>query len=121
MPTLRVRISTLLLPGLFDMHTHINRWSAMYSIAAGVTNIRDMGNSNRELQEMIREVNAGDIISPRILAAGLIEGVSEYSSYDGILIETLEQAKHAIDWYKGNGYPPVSGKLSPPFLKRIIR
>ena len=109
----------VLLPGLFDMHTHINRWSAMYSIAAGVTNIRDMGNSNRELQEMIREVNAGDIISPRILAAGLIEGVSEYSSYDGILIETLEQAKHAIDWYKGNGYRHI--KLYNSFPKEMVQ
>ncbi len=109
----------VLLPGLFDMHTHINRWSAMYSIAAGVTNIRDMGNSNRELQEMINEVNAGDIISPRIMAAGLIEGVSEYSTYDGILIETLEQAKHAIDWYKGNGYRHI--KLYNSFPKEMVQ
>jgi len=109
----------VLLPGLFDMHTHINRWSAMYSIAAGVTNIRDMGNSNRELQEMINEVNAGDIISPRIMAAGLIEGLSEYSSYDGILIETLEQAKHAIDWYKSNGYRHI--KLYNSFPKEMVQ
>ncbi len=109
----------LLMPGLFDMHTHINRWSALYSMTSGVTSIRDMGNSNRELQEMITEVNAGEIISPRIIAAGFIEGKSEYSSYDGILIETLDQAKRAIDWYKSNGYRHI--KIYNSFPKEIVQ
>ena len=109
----------LVLPGLFDMHTHINRWSALYSMTAGVTSIRDMGNSNRELQEMITEVNAGEIIAPRIIPAGFIEGKSDYSSYDGILIETLDQAKRAIDWYKSNGYRHI--KIYNSFPKEMVQ
>ena len=109
----------MVLPGLFDMHTHINRWSALYSMTSGVTSIRDLGNSNRELQEMITEVSAGEIISPRIIPAGFIEGKSEYSSYDGILIETLDQAKKAIDWYKANGYRHI--KIYNSFPKEIVK
>lgn len=109
----------LVLPGLFDMHTHINRWSALYSMSAGVTSVRDMGNSNRELQEMISEVNAGEIIAPRIIPAGFIEGKSDYSSYDGILIETLDQAKRAIDWYKSNGYRHI--KIYNSFPKEMVQ
>ncbi len=46
----------VLLPGLFDMHAHINRWSAAYHLTAGVTSVRDLGNSNVELQEMMDAV-----------------------------------------------------------------
>lgn len=109
----------VLLPGLFDMHTHINRWSALFSMATGVTSVRDMGNSNRELQTMISEVNSGDLISPRIIAAGFIEGKSDYASNDGILIETLEQAQKAVDWYKSNGYRHI--KLYNSFPKEIVQ
>ena len=43
----------VMLPGLFDMHTHISRWSASYHLTAGVTSVRDLGNANVELQKMI--------------------------------------------------------------------
>ena len=52
----------VLLPGLFDMHAHVNRWSAAYHLAAGVTSVRDLGNANAELQAMIDEADDGQLL-----------------------------------------------------------
>lgn len=95
----------VMLPGLFDMHTHISRWSASYHLTAGVTTVRDLGNANVELQKMIDETADGSLMSPRVIPAGFIEGESAYSAHDGILIADLNDVRHAIDWYSLRGYP----------------
>jgi hypothetical protein len=95
----------ILLPGLFDMHAHLNRWSAAYNLAAGVTTVRDLGNSNRDLLALTREVEEGRLLGPNVIRAGLIEGRGPFATSDGVQIETLEEAKAAVDWYAGNGYP----------------
>ena len=95
----------VMLPGLFDMHTHISRWSASYHLTAGVTSVRDLGNANVELQKMIDETAEGSLMSPRMIPAGFIEGESAYSAHDGILIADLNDVRHAIDWYSLRGYP----------------
>ena len=108
-----------LLPGLFDMHTHINKWSGLYHLSAGVTTVRDMGNSNTEVQEIINQSANNQLLFPHIIPAGFIEGKSEYSSSDGIMIENLAQAKKAIDWYVEHGYPHL--KIYSSFPKDLVK
>jgi hypothetical protein len=108
-----------LLPGLFDMHTHINKWSGLYHLSAGVTTVRDMGNSNIEVQEIIDQSAKNQLLFPHIIPAGFIEGKSEYSSYDGIMIENLEQAKEAVDWYAEHGYSHL--KIYSSFPKELVQ
>ncbi len=108
-----------LLPGLFDMHTHINKWSGLYHLSAGVTTVRDMGNSNTEVQEIIRDSRNDRLLFPHIIPAGFIEGKSEYASSDGIMIETLEQAKEAVDWYAEHGYRHI--KIYSSFPKEFVK
>ena len=43
----------VLLPGLFDMHAHASFWDGGLHIAAGITTVRDMGNDNETLQQLI--------------------------------------------------------------------
>ena len=108
-----------LLPGLFDMHTHINKWSGLYHLSAGVTTVRDMGNSNVEVQEIIGDSTNNQLLFPHIIPAGFIEGKSEYSSSDGIMIENLAQAKESIDWYFEHGYRHI--KIYSSFPKDLVR
>ena len=108
----------VMLPGLFDMHTHISRWSAMYHLTAGVTSVRDLGNSNVELQKMIDETADGDLMSPRLIPAGFIEGESAFSAHDGILISDSSDSKRAIDWYAMRGYPQL--KIYNSFPRELI-
>jgi imidazolonepropionase-like amidohydrolase len=97
----------VLLPGLFDMHGHVGRWEGGLNLAAGVTTVRDMGNDNATLQQIMGQVAAGELLSPSVVPAGFIEGESPMSARNGFVVKDLEGAKKAIDWYAEHGYPQV--------------
>ncbi len=109
----------VLLPGLFDMHSHLSRWDGGLHIAAGVTTARDMANDNAGLQEMISEGDAGTLLFPRVVPAGFIEGESQYAARGGFVIKDLQGAKDAVDWYAHHGYPQI--KIYNSFPKDILR
>lgn len=109
----------VLLPGLFDMHGHVGRWDGGLNIAAGVTTVRDLGNDNATLQQIIAAEKAGALLSPRIVAAGFLEGESPMSARNGFVVKTLDEAKKAVDWYAANGYVQV--KIYNSFPKEILR
>jgi imidazolonepropionase-like amidohydrolase len=79
-----------LIPGLWDMHAHINDpelWPAHVTpaefeavfpvlIANGVTGVRDMGGGLEELQQWKERIRLGQLLGPRIVAAGpIVDGV----------------------------------------------
>jgi hypothetical protein len=109
----------VLLPGLFDMHGHVGRWEGGLNIAAGVTSVRDMGNDNAQLQQIMDETAAGTLLSPQVVPAGFLEGESPYSANLGFVVKTLPQAKNAIDWYAEHGYPQL--KIYNSFPKAILK
>ena len=108
----------VLLPGLFDMHTHLSRWDGGLHVAAGITSARDMANDNTSLQQMISEERSGTLMMPRIVPAGFIEGESKYAARGGFVIKDLQGAKNAIDWYAERGYPQI--KVYNSFPKEIL-
>jgi hypothetical protein len=108
----------LLLPGLFDMHAHFSAWDGGLHMAAGITTIRDMGNDNTTLQQLIADGNEGRLLSPHIVPAGFIEGESPMSARNGFVIKNLDEAKHAIDWYHERNYPQI--KIYNSFPKAIL-
>ena len=95
----------VLLPGLFDMHDHETSWNAVQQIAGGVTTGRDLGNDNAVLAELSRHFDRGEMVGPRIVPAGFIEGQSDFSARIGFVASDLESVKKAIDWYAQHGYP----------------
>ncbi|MEJ7745377.1 MAG: amidohydrolase family protein [Luteimonas sp.] len=109
----------VLLPGLFDMHGHVGRWDGGLQLGAGVTTVRDMGNDNATLQQVMAQEKAGTLLMPSIVAAGFLEGESPMSARNGFVIKDLDGAKKAIDWYAGHGYPQI--KIYNSFPKEILR
>lgn len=109
----------VLLPGLFDMHGHLGRWDGGLNIATGVTTVRDMGNDNATLQQIMAEEKAGTLLATRIVPAGFIEGESKMSARNGFVIKNLDEAKKAVDWYAEHGYPQV--KIYNSFPKELLR
>ena len=97
----------VLMPALFDMHAHETTWNLLLQIAGGVTTSRDMGNVNERLQEIISEVDAGEIVGPRIIPCGFIEGDSPYSASGGFRVKDLQGARDAVDWYAEHGYHQI--------------
>lgn len=109
----------VLLPGLFDMHAHFGPWDGGLHLAAGITTIRDMGNDNTTLQQLMAQLSEGKLLGPSVVPAGFIEGESKMSARNGFVIKNLDEAKKAVDWYADHGYPQV--KIYNSFPKDILR
>jgi len=109
----------VMLPGLFDMHGHIGRWEGGLNLATGVTTVRDLGNDNPTVQQIIDETAAGTVFGPQIVPTGFLEGESPYSARNGFVISTLDQAKRAVDWYAAHGYPQI--KIYNSFPREHLR
>jgi len=108
----------VLLPGLFDMHQHIGYWDGGLDLAAGITTIRELGNDNETILQIMAQEQAGTLLAPRIVPTGFIEGESPNASRSGFVIKNLDEAKKAIDWYHQHGYPQI--KIYNSFPKDII-
>ncbi len=108
----------VLLPGLFDMHVHVSFWDGGLNIATGITSVRDMGNDNPTLLELMKQEQAGALLMPRVTAAGFIEGESPHASRSGFVVKNLDDAKKAVDWYHDNGFPQI--KIYNSFPKEIL-
>lgn len=109
----------VLLPGLFDMHAHFGPWDGGLHLAAGITTIRDMGNDNATLQQLMVQLKENRLLGPDVVPAGFIEGESKMSARNGFVIKNLEEAKKAVDWYADHGYPQI--KIYNSFPKEVLR
>jgi hypothetical protein len=96
-----------LLPGLWDMHSHLDADSAYLNIAAGVTTIRDMGNPIEDLARLRSQIEAGTQIGPRIVRAGFIDGPGPFEGPIKVLVATPEEAKQRVDHYAELGYVQI--------------
>jgi hypothetical protein len=110
-----------LLPGLFDMHAHEDAWNSILQIAGGVTTSRDMGNDNAYLAQLRADIASGTAIGPHIEPAGYIEGESPYASRGGFVVNSVEEAKNAVDWYAERGYRQVKlyNSIKPEWAEPI--
>jgi Amidohydrolase family len=96
-----------LTPGLFDMHGHTSAWDGPLQLAGGVTTLRDMGNDNTNLNDVITRIDTGQGIGPHIVPTGFIEGASPFSANLGFVVKDVQEAKNAIDWYAQHGYRQI--------------
>ncbi|ODT86761.1 amidohydrolase family protein [Phenylobacterium sp. SCN 70-31] len=94
----------VLMPGLHDMHAHSSFSSNLFNLAAGVTAVRDQGNDNDALLEMMEGLRTGRLIGPRIVRNGFLEGRSPFSARNGRIADSLPQALDHVRWYADHGY-----------------
>jgi imidazolonepropionase-like amidohydrolase len=100
-----------LIPGLIDMHVHTS-WDPSFVrpmlLANGVTSVREMFAKDRRAIQLRRaELAHGEILGPRILAAGqIIDG--EGGPWPGsVIVANAEQARQAVDAEKRDGFDYV--------------
>jgi hypothetical protein len=99
--------SAYLIPGLWDMHTHLSLEDGLLQIAAGVTTVRDLGNDAARLEEIQKAFNSGEVIGPHSYRSGFIDQRSPYSAPTGALANTLDEALNMIEEYASAGYPQI--------------
>ncbi|AFU67688.1 metal-dependent hydolase [Psychroflexus torquis ATCC 700755] len=113
-----------LVAGMYEMHAHAGDEGALLNVLAGVTSFRDMGNDNAVLEDLIKKINSGVLAGPRIHRLGFIEGKSDYSANNGILVSSQEEALAAVDSYHDMGfygiklYNSMNGDWAPAIVEK---
>jgi imidazolonepropionase-like amidohydrolase len=92
------------MPGLWDMHTHVGDVDGLLNIAAGITSIRDLGNDSDTVIKFKQNVESGRWIGPRVTLAGLVDGPGPFQGPTNLLVDNEADAKKAIDFLVGRGY-----------------
>lgn len=111
------------MPGLHDMHAHVSLESALLYLAAGVTSVRDMGNDNAFLPDLVHRIAASEVAGPRIIANGFLEGRSPYSARLGIVADSEAAALDAVRWYAARGHWQIKiyNSMNPAWVPAITR
>jgi imidazolonepropionase-like amidohydrolase len=107
-----------LLPGLFDMHAHLQPSAGLPYLASGVTTVRDLGNQMSRLVGMKKSWDSDQEIGPRVLMAGPLGG----GSGKGERVTTDEEARTAIDRYRKADYVQIKvlGDLKPNLVANVV-
>jgi imidazolonepropionase-like amidohydrolase len=110
-----------LIPGLWDMHGHLSKDDGLLNMAAGVTNVRDVGNSHDNIMEIERLFNTNQVIGNRVFRAGFFDQMSEFSA--GLSVKSLAEAHEKIDWFADNGYIQIKlySSIDPTWVEPIAK
>ena len=82
----------MLLPGLWNMHMHTFAEFGPRLLAEGVTTIRDPGNNPEYISKTQAQFESGELVGPRVIIAGLMDGTGKYTAPIGTTTATPEQA-----------------------------
>jgi len=110
-----------LMPGLWDVHQHFGNVDGVFDLIAGVTSARDMANDNLPLLARVKRFDAGTELGPRVVLAGIIEGVGPLAGPTDVRVDTPEKAHAAVDWYADRGYAQVKiySSFSPALVAMV--
>lgn len=113
-----------LLPGLWEMHTHLRQpeWLPA-SMAAGIIALRDMGNNFSYIQTLAGITNARRTCWPHIFRAGWIDARGNWPfQYSGMQANTRAEAIHWVKTYQQAGFDQIKiwENPSPEVIRTII-
>jgi len=111
-----------LLPGLWDMHAHVQPSYGILNVASGVTSVRDMANDTDLLARLRKQWESGETIGPRIFMAGFIDGRGPYQGPSKVFADTEDEARAAVDRYASLGYQQIKvySSLKPELVAPIV-
>jgi imidazolonepropionase-like amidohydrolase len=119
-PTVDVSGKTIV-PGLWDMHTHVTQveWAPVY-LAAGVTTVRDMGNEFEFVTALRDAIDAGRVLGPKLLAAGLVDGGGP-NAFGVIYAASSEEARQVVAKYHDAGFQQIKiySLVTPPVVEAL--
>ncbi|MEE4329247.1 MAG: hypothetical protein V2J10_00150, partial [Wenzhouxiangella sp.] len=111
-----------LVAGMYEMHGHLGQGNALLNIAAGVTSVRDMGNENAVLEDLMNRINDGTIAGPRITRSCFIEGKSDFSAATGELVSSLEEGLQMVRWCASRDFHQVKfyNSMRPDWAETLV-
>lgn len=114
-----------LVPGMYEMHGHLTQAQALLNVITGVTSVRDMGNDNAVLSDLIAKFDNSRLIGPRVTRSGFIEGASPFNSPLGILVTSEQEAVAAVKAY-GSGeigdfwQVKIYNSMNPSWIPAVV-
>jgi imidazolonepropionase-like amidohydrolase len=111
-----------LMPGLWDMHVHLATLDGLMHLAAGVTTVRDLANDTDFLLSLKRRFDGGEVLGPRVLMAGVLDGRGPYAGPTKALVSTKEEAVQWVDRYAKLGYVQIKiySSVDPALVPAIV-
>ncbi len=108
-----------LIPGLWDMHGHLSLSHGVLNIAAGIVNVRDIGNEHENIMDVSEQFNSGAVIGPNVFRAGFMDRAGPYAA--GYPAESLEDALNRVDFFAEHGYLQVKlySSIEPEWVAPI--
>jgi hypothetical protein len=112
-----------LIAGMYEMHAHLDQSSALLDVVAGVTTVRDMGNHNAVLDDLIKQIESGTIGGPHVIRSGLVEGKSPFSANVGVLVDSQAAAVDAVRWYGARNYWQIKiyNSMNPAWVPAMTK
>ena len=111
-----------LVAGFYEMHAHLQQGNALLNVIAGVTSVRDMGNNNEVMTDLIAKIKSGRLAGPRVIRSGFIEGKSPFSSNNGIIVSSQEEAVAAVRSYANGEFYQIKiyNSMNPDWVPAMI-
>ena len=111
-----------LMPGMYEMHAHLQQDGALLNLMAGTTTVRDMGNDNAVLDGLVHQIDTGEIGGPHVIRSGFIEGRSPFSANNGFVVDSQDKAIDAVRWYGARGYWQIKvyNSMNPAWVPAIV-
>lgn len=110
-----------LLPGLIDMHAHLEQSDLNRYLANGVTTVRNMWGTP-QIQDIIRRINNGSLTGPTVYSAGTgLDGSTAFTS-NPIIVENPAQADSVVTSQVSVGWDfiKVHQELKLPAYQAIL-
>ena len=112
-----------LLPGLWNMHMHLDATYGPRLLAEGVTTIRDPGNAPDYITKTQAQFAGGELLGPRVIIAGLMDGTGKYTAPIGTTTATAQQAIDQVRMWKKLGAVQIKiySSMDPALVPVIVR
>jgi imidazolonepropionase-like amidohydrolase len=114
------------IPGMWDMHSHVfmttQTDASFRNLAIGVTTIRDMAADTDIGSSLMRRGNAGSILAPYTVLAGIMEGPQAWAGPTDVWVATEAEARAWVARYDSLGYKQVKlyNLIHPDIVPTIV-
>ena len=112
-----------LIAGMYEMHAHLQESDALLNLMAGITTVRDMGNTNVVLTKLVDRIDSAEIGGPHVIRSGFIEGKSPFSANNGIIVDSQDKAIDAVRWYGAHGFWQIKiyNSVNPAWVPALVK
>ena len=110
-----------LIPGLWDMHAHVQPIDGLLNLAAGVTTVRDLANDVDDLLARKKRIEAGEELGTRIVMAGFMDGPGPYQGPNKVLVSSEKEGRDWVAKYASMGMVQIKmySSLKPELVAPI--